>query len=177
MVNGTKLQKTSTRQKPHQIGALHMLLRCGMCTPQLHAYMMMHHIHNKDVLAKIWRTCFNCSSKAHGGGRYIAPAVATSTLCCGWHYHGGMGGVAETLQGYLLGQIFALRAHVSRNTQRRRRKQDSKHLQFLVAPFQLGIWTGPFPVEDMDRPLSSWGYGLTPFRLGIWTGLFPIHGH
>ena len=38
-----------------------------------------------------------------------------------------------------------------------------------MAPFQLGIWTGPFPVGDMDWPLSGWGYGLAPFRLGIWT--------
>ena len=22
----------------------------------------------------------------------------------------------------------------------------------------------------MDRPLSNWGYGLAPFQLGIWTG-------
>ena len=34
-------------------------------------------------------------------------------------------------------------------------------------------WTCPFPVADMDRPLSSWGYVLTPFRLGIWIGPFP----
>ena len=25
---------------------------------------------------------------------------------------------------------------------------------------------GPFPVEDMDRPLSNWGYGLAPFQVG-----------
>ena len=31
-----------------------------------------------------------------------------------------------------------------------------------LAPFQLGIWTGPFPVGDMDWPLSGWGYGPTP---------------
>ena len=28
---------------------------------------------------------------------------------------------------------------------------------------------GPFPVEDMDRPLSSWGYGMAPFQLGTLT--------
>ena len=43
-----------------------------------------------------------------------------------------------------------------------------------LAPFRLGIWTGPFPVGDMDRPLSGWGYGPAPFRLGIWTGPFPV---
>ena len=26
---------------------------------------------------------------------------------------------------------------------------------------------GPFPVGDIEWPLSSWGYGLSPFRLGI----------
>ena len=31
----------------------------------------------------------------------------------------------------------------------------------------------PFPVGDMDRPLSSWRYGLAPFQLEIWTGPFP----
>ena len=36
-----------------------------------------------------------------------------------------------------------------------------------LAPFQLGTWTGPFPVGDIDRPLSSWGYGLARFRLGF----------
>ena len=25
-------------------------------------------------------------------------------------------------------------------------------------------------VGDMDSPLSSWGYCVAPFRLGIWTG-------
>ena len=34
-------------------------------------------------------------------------------------------------------------------------------------------WTCPFPVADMDWPLSNWGYGLAPFQLGIWTGPFP----
>ena len=43
-----------------------------------------------------------------------------------------------------------------------------------MAPFMLGIWTGPFPIGDMDWPLSSWGYGPVPFRLGIWTGPFPV---
>ena len=38
------------------------------------------------------------------------------------------------------------------------------------APFRLGICTGPFPVGNMDRPLSGWEYGPAPFRLGIWTG-------
>ena len=33
---------------------------------------------------------------------------------------------------------------------------------------------GPFLVGDMDWPLSGWGYGLAPFWLGIWTGPFPI---
>ena len=42
------------------------------------------------------------------------------------------------------------------------------------ALFQLGIWTGPCPVGDMDPLLSGWGYGLAPFQLGIWTGPFPI---
>ena len=57
------------------------------------------------------------------------------------------------------------------------------------APFELGIWAGPFPIGDMDWPLSSWGnglvpfrlgplarwgYGQPPFRLGIWTGPFPL---
>ena len=42
------------------------------------------------------------------------------------------------------------------------------------APFRLGIWTGPFPIRDMDQPLSGWGYGLAPSRLGIWTGPFPV---
>ena len=32
--------------------------------------------------------------------------------------------------------------------------------------------SGHFPVGDMDRPLSSWGYGLASFHLGIWTGSF-----
>ena len=32
---------------------------------------------------------------------------------------------------------------------------------------------GPFPVGDMDRPLSSWGYGLALFRSAKWTGPFP----
>ena len=35
-----------------------------------------------------------------------------------------------------------------------------------MPPFWLGIWTGHFPVGDMDRPLSSWGYGLASFQLG-----------
>ena len=35
------------------------------------------------------------------------------------------------------------------------------------------LWTCPFPVGDMDRPLANWGYGLPPFQLGIWTGPFP----
>ena len=35
------------------------------------------------------------------------------------------------------------------------------------------LWTCPFPVGDMDPPHSSRGYGLAPFRLGIWTGPFP----
>ena len=28
---------------------------------------------------------------------------------------------------------------------------------------------GPFPVGDMDRPLSSWGYGPAPLRVGDMT--------
>ena len=32
---------------------------------------------------------------------------------------------------------------------------DSKHQQFLVAPFQLDTWIGPFPVGDMGLPLSN----------------------
>ena len=36
----------------------------------------------------------------------------------------------------------------------------------------MGIWTGPLPVGDMDRPVSGQGYGLTPFELGIWTDPF-----
>ena len=43
------------------------------------------------------------------------------------------------------------------------------HPHFSVAPFQLGIWTGPFLVGDMDWPLSGWGSGPAPFQLGIWT--------
>ena len=43
-----------------------------------------------------------------------------------------------------------------------------------MAPFWLGIWTCPFPVGDMDWPLSGWGYGLAAFGLGIWTGRFPF---
>ena len=54
-----------------------------------------------------------------------------------------------------------------------------------LALFRLGIWIGPFPIGDMDEPLSSpfpigdmerlfssWGYGLAPFRLGISTSPF-----
>ena len=41
-----------------------------------------------------------------------------------------------------------------------------------LAPFYLGIWTGPFAIGDTDRPLSGWGYGLAPFYLGIWAGPF-----
>ena len=26
----------------------------------------------------------------------------------------------------------------------------------------------------MDLPLSGWGYGPAPFELGIWTGPFPV---
>ena len=33
---------------------------------------------------------------------------------------------------------------------------------------------GPFPVGDMDRPLSSLGYGMAPFQLGIWIGPFQV---
>ena len=33
---------------------------------------------------------------------------------------------------------------------------------------------GPFLVEDMDWPLSGWGYGLAPFQLGIWTSPFLV---
>ena len=33
---------------------------------------------------------------------------------------------------------------------------------------------GPFPGGDMDWPLSRWGYGLAPFQLGIWSGPFPV---
>ena len=45
---------------------------------------------------------------------------------------------------------------------------------FGLAPFRLGIWTGPFLVEDVDQPLSSWGYGLPLFHLGICTGPFSL---
>ena len=34
----------------------------------------------------------------------------------------------------------------------------------------------PFRVGDMDWPLSNWRYGLAPFQLGIWTGPFPVAG-
>ena len=37
---------------------------------------------------------------------------------------------------------------------------------FCRAPFRL--------VKDMDQPTFSWGYGLAPFRLGIWTAPFPV---
>ena len=30
----------------------------------------------------------------------------------------------------------------------------------------LSSWACPFPVGDMDWPLSNWGYGLAPFQLG-----------
>ena len=43
-----------------------------------------------------------------------------------------------------------------------------------MARFRLGIWTGPFPVGDMDWPLSNWEYGPSRFRLGIWTGPFLV---
>ena len=45
---------------------------------------------------------------------------------------------------------------------------------YALAPFQLGIWSGPFLVGDMDQPLSGWGYGPAPFRLGIWVGPFLV---
>ena len=32
-----------------------------------------------------------------------------------------------------------------------------------MCPFRLGIWTGPFPIGDMDWPLSNLGYGPAPF--------------
>ena len=35
-------------------------------------------------------------------------------------------------------------------------------------------WICPFPVGDMDWPVSNWGYVPAPFQLGIWTGPFPI---
>ena len=48
-----------------------------------------------------------------------------------------------------------------------------------VAPFRLGLWTRRFPVGDMDWPLSLgtlplciWGYGPAHFHLGIWTSTF-----
>ena len=34
------------------------------------------------------------------------------------------------------------------------------------AIYDLSSWTCPFPVVDMDRPLSNWGYGLAPSGLG-----------
>ena len=43
-----------------------------------------------------------------------------------------------------------------------------------LAPFQLGIWIGPFPIGDMDWPLSGWGYGPALFQLGMWTRPFPV---
>ena len=42
------------------------------------------------------------------------------------------------------------------------------------APVQLGTWTSPFAVGDMDWPPSGRGYGLVPVQLGIWTGPFPV---
>ena len=33
---------------------------------------------------------------------------------------------------------------------------------------------GPFLVGDTDWPLSGWEYGLAPFQLGIWTGPLPV---
>ena len=35
-----------------------------------------------------------------------------------------------------------------------------------LAPFQMGIWTGPFLVGDTDWLLSRWGYGSALFWLG-----------
>ena len=32
--------------------------------------------------------------------------------------------------------------------------------------------SSPFPIGDMERLFSSWGYGLAPFRLGISTSPF-----
>ena len=29
--------------------------------------------------------------------------------------------------------------------------------------YDFSSWTCPFPVGDMDRPLSKWGYALAPF--------------
>ena len=72
--------------------------------------------------------------------------------------------------------------------------------RYAIAPFQLGLWLGPFPVGDvewplsiwgqipfqlgiqtklfsvgeMHRPLSGWGYGPAPFKLGIWNGPFLV---
>ena len=45
---------------------------------------------------------------------------------------------------------------------------------FCMAPFRLGMWTGPFLIGDMDWLLSEWGYGPAPFQLGIWTGAFLV---
>ena len=47
---------------------------------------------------------------------------------------------------------------------------------FGLAPFWFGMWTGPFPMRDMDWPLSGWGHGLAPFWLpyGPWDHVPPI---
>ena len=42
-----------------------------------------------------------------------------------------------------------------------------------TCPFPLGDMDRPLPIGDMHWPLSSWGYGPAPFQLGIWTGPFP----
>ena len=43
---------------------------------------------------------------------------------------------------------------------------------FPVGDMDQPLSNGPFPLGDMDRPLSNWVYELIPFRLGVWTGPF-----
>ena len=38
----------------------------------------------------------------------------------------------------------------------------SPNPRLLHGPFRLGIWIGPFPIWEMDWPLSSWGYVPAP---------------
>ena len=46
--------------------------------------------------------------------------------------------------------------------------------QFLIRSLNPRFLHGPFLVEDMDWPLSGWGYGLAPFQLAMSTGPFLV---
>ena len=52
--------------------------------------------------------------------------------------------------------------------------QGSRLMGPCVWAFLSFFSSGPFRVGDMERPLSSWGYGSAPFQLGICTGPFPV---